>query len=183
MSESTPASTSQPTRRPGFGAGLVFWLLVLMALATFTPCVLLPEWRHYQALCLAEQMQQHRVDQLAKNLERDKRMLDAVRSDPAVIARVAQRDLRYQKIDETTVPISIAGNLGDTTNDPFVAKPVTLPAPLDRWSAKLPAFDYDAIFCDPKTSSLLMAMSVALLVVAVGMVTKRTGNQKSAAME
>ena len=53
--------------------GLVFWTLIFMGLSTFAPCVILPEWRDYQAARVAEQREQHRLDQLRRTVKRDRK--------------------------------------------------------------------------------------------------------------
>jgi cell division protein FtsB len=100
-----PTSNARPGRG---GATVVFWLLLAMGLATFAPCVLLPQWRQYQALSVAEQMAQHRLDVLRSRIDKEQRLLDALRSDPAVVARFAQRDLGYRRPYEQVVKVSAA---------------------------------------------------------------------------
>jgi hypothetical protein len=49
----------------------------------------------------------------------------------------------------------------------FVPQPVRPPAWVDRATAWLPDFNYDAVFCDPATRPIVMLMSVSAIVVAV----------------
>ena len=81
------------------GTRAVFWLLVLMGLATFTPCVLLPQWRQYETLCMAEQSAQHRLEVLQGRIETERRTLEALRSDPAVVARSGGESLATAELD------------------------------------------------------------------------------------
>lgn len=171
MTHDANERTAPPmTRAPG--ASFVFWLLVLMALAVFAPCVLLPEWRQYQAIRLAEQAQEHRVEALRRAVGHERRVLDAMTSDPGVIARLAQRELQFRRPDERFVPVSIGADSPNLDSGAFVPQPVELPDPLQRAAAALPKFDYDSLFCDPQTSKVLMTMSVALLGIAFGVVAR-----------
>ncbi len=158
---------------------MVFWLLVTMGVGTLAPCVILPEWRGYQALQVQEQVQRHRVESLQAELDRQHRLLDAMRSDPGAIARFAQRDLGYYRPDERIVSVSVPEGAHKTVTrptsfdpevtPPFVPKLVEPPPALARTLALLPRCDYDAIFCDEQTRPIVFAMSVALIGVALGL--------------
>ena len=54
-------------QRPKQSGAAVFWLLMLMGLATFAPCIILPQWRQYQALDMAAQIEQHHLDVLQRS--------------------------------------------------------------------------------------------------------------------
>lgn len=173
-----PARTKavQPARSDRAG-GIVFWVLLFLAMGTLAPSVIVPEWRHYRALRLAEQMEQHRLDQVQRAIERQRRQFDALRTDPAVMARLAQRELNYRRFNEVTVPVETSMTarempwLDAGRHEPFVPEPVTPPALIARSLAMLPDYDYEGLFCDPDARGPLMAMSVALLVfvfVALG---------------
>lgn len=166
MSNPVPAPSQTPVHKREFGNGLVFWILVLMAVGAFTPCVLLPEWRTYQALRTAEQAQQHRLDTLQSVVDRDRRLYEAMRSDPAVIARAAQRTLRFRRPGEVSVLLS-APVPGNPAEEQFVPDAVLAPPLLARGASYLPSYDYDAVFCDDRTRSIVMVMSVTLLIVAL----------------
>lgn len=147
-------------------------MLILMGLGTFAPCVLLPEWREYQALRLVEQAEQHRLDAMQRVVERERHLLEAMQRDPAAIARIAQRDLHFYRPGDTTiavdVPVMPAG-----VQAPFSAEPVNPPAALARAHAYLPSLNYDALFCDAGTRSILMVMSVALIATAIASFWRR----------
>jgi hypothetical protein len=151
----------------------MFWVMVLMAIVVFAPCVLLPEWRQYQALRLAEQAEEHRVEQARLALARERAALEAMRSDPGVIARVAQRDLQFRRVDEREIAVALPAVADAPAHEPFVPRAEQLPAPLARAARNLPAFDYDQLFCDPRTNRILMALSIGLIGVAFGFVGRR----------
>ena len=157
----------QTHRQPAeHGNGVVAWLLMLMALAAFAPCVLLPEWRAYQAVRVEEQAQQHRLDALKRVVDRERRLLEAMQSDPAVIARLAQRDLGFRYPGHRPVLVSVPASSGPT-EQPFVPEPVLPPPIVARVASYLPDYDYDAVFCDDRPRLVIMAMSVALIGVAL----------------
>jgi len=167
------ASNPSPVTRNQPPGGTVYWLLVLMGLATFAPCVLLPEWREYQAIRAVERVEQQRLDDMAGLVQREKNLLEGMQSDPAVIARVARRDLRFFRPGETTVSVDVPVLAATTQQGASVATD-ELPPSLRRAGAYLPNFNYDALFCDPKTRTMFMALSVGLIVTAIGLFWHRT---------
>ena len=163
---------------PSPGGRLVFWLLAFMGVGAFAPCVLLPEWRTYQALKVAEQAQQHRLEALQRVVDRENRLLEALRSDPAVINRFAQRDLSFRRPGERAVRVSLPAAdddsvsrlvAGDVGEESFIPEPVLPPRFVARALAHLPDYDYDRVFCDDETRPIIMGMSVALIGVAFGL--------------
>ena len=155
-----------PDPSPDCGSGLISWLLIFMALAALAPCVLLPELRSYQAMRMAEEAQQHRVDALQRTVDREQRLLEALRSDPAVIARAAQRELRFKRPGDRQVRVSVVPTV-KASSETLTPKPAPTPPPLPQTAAYLPSHTYDQIFCDDQARPVIMAMSVALMLVAI----------------
>ena len=176
------------------GATVVFWVLVLMGLSTFAPCVLVPQWRQYQALCLAEQTAEHRLDLLRSRVEKERRLLEALRSDPAVVARLAQRDLGFRRPYEQVIRVAVPANPAEPPTMPvsprcsatlggspgcsaascgWHARPVQPPPMIARALSYLPNYNYDRIFCEDDTRPILMGLSVALIVAAFGLFNRR----------
>lgn len=155
-----------PNPDPDRGSGLISWILIFMALSAFAPCVLLPELRSYQAMRMAEEAQQHRMDSLQRTVDREHRLLEALRSDPAVIARAAQRELRFKKPGDRQVRVSVTPT-GKASDEAITPKAVPAPRPLVRAAAYLPKYNYDRIFCDDRARLVIMAMSVALMLLAI----------------
>lgn len=148
-------------------------MLILMGLAAFTPCVVLPEWREYQALRLAEQAGRHRLAEMQLVVDREKNMLEALQSDPAVIARLAQRDLHFRRPGETSVRVAVPWTPA-APQEPFVAEPIQPPAALARARSYMPDFNYDALFCDNRTRPIIMALSVGLIITAIALFSGRS---------
>lgn len=182
--------SSRPTQdsaESGLGRCVVFWGLIALSLATFAPCILLPEWRNYQYVRTAEQAQFHRLNQLQNQIDQKRRMLRALRTDPAAIARLAQRDLSFHRFGEqvvrVAVPLSsngverfssdvfeplssdVTGPLASgVIGAPFVPTPVEPPAIVARALRFLPAFDYDSVFNDKRMRPMVLGLSIGLLV-------------------
>ncbi|MFQ5590968.1 MAG: septum formation initiator family protein [Phycisphaerae bacterium] len=151
---------------------LVFWLLALMGVSTFVPCVLLPQWRQYQALSVAEQTAQHRLDVLHGRIEQETRLLEALRSDPAVVARFARRDLGFHRANERVVRFS-APLVPAARADRFTPSPVAPPPVLARLASYLPDYNYDAVFCEDDTRPIIMALSLGLIAAAYVLLGRR----------
>ena len=153
------------------GGTVVFWLLLGLAVATLAPCIILPEWRHYQSLKLAEQVQEQRVAQLEELVEREQDRLEAMRTDPGTVARLARRELNYRYEGEQTVWLGsgadpIPMELASPPIGPIKLEPVRPPELVERALAPLPELDYDNVFCEPSTRPLVMTMSVGLALTA-----------------
>ncbi len=162
-------------------SSLVFWLLVVLGMAGFAPCILLPEWREYQALHLTEQFERHKLEQLQGELDREQRTLAALQSDPLAVERLARRSLQFHRPGETIVHVPLTSDSSAHVaavspleqrqsllpEEPFVPVPAAPPVWINRWTARLPVLDYDAVFCDELTRTTIMAMSLGLIALAV----------------
>ncbi len=144
-----------------------------MGLGTFAPCILLPEWRKYQTLESAARIEEHRTAVLQAELDDQRRLLTAICSDPAVVARLAQRELGYERPDVAAITVAapIAARGPEVPFVPPLAQP---PQALARLSNMLPGFDYDRIFCDGEVRPVVMAMSIGLIVLAMALFGPRS---------
>ncbi|MCP4590438.1 MAG: hypothetical protein GY842_06830 [bacterium] len=150
----------------------MFWVLVSMAMAVFSPCVLLPVWREYQALAYAEQIKQAELVAARSELAHQQRRLAALQNDPAAIARLARRELGYQVPNEITVPVSVPPEASaDAT--PIELIPAAPPAAVAWLTDRLPDTDYDRLFCTAPTRTLLMCLSGGLMIAALIMYAPR----------
>ena len=148
-------------------SGLMFWLLLALALAGFLPGVLLPSWRDYQAVALAAQREARPVAAQRESLQRARRAVEAIRTDPAVAARLAQRELAYVRLGETQVEVpgvEITAVL--VSYEPEPVMPVKPPPPVAGMLGRLPRADYDAVFCEKPARTILMALSGGVLLAA-----------------
>ncbi len=150
----------------------MFWGLLLLAAAGLAPSLLLPEWRQYEALKIAEQIEQAEITALETELARQKRLLDAVRLDPAVVYRLAERDLGIQTEPGSYVPVRPVVD-GSDAPPPFTPQPVEPPPWIASFTSHLPDLDYDAAFCEPRSRNAMIVMSTAVLCVAFSLYGRR----------
>ena len=157
------------------GGGPVPWLLMMMAVTVLAPCILLPEWRDYEALQLSRQAERHRLEAMQAVVEKERRTLEAIQTDPAVIARMAQRELGFQPSGSTPVPV-VADMPAVEVDESFTPEPIPPPAFLARLLSYLPDYDYDAVFCEPRSRLVLVVMCTALIGVALWLPGRRTAD-------
>jgi len=174
-SESTPQQSHAPAppegggsdaSEPG-GSGLMFWVLIGLAVAGFAPCVLLPVWRDYQAAALVVQREAAVVGQMQADVEKQRRAVGALRTDPAVAERLAQRELSYRRPGQRQVTVSgvPVSHVEPAALPP--PQPVPPPPTLAGLLARLPRADYDRIFCEPRTRLVVMLMCGGLAAAAL----------------
>lgn len=175
--------------------GLVYWALVLMGLAVFAPAVLLPEWRAYEDLLVREQMERERFELLKSTVDREQRVIDGLRNDPAVIARVAQRELGFRRTDDQLVAIQPNNSQSVTmltarqgvVIDPYTPHDVDedfpgaedeayrrehavvaeVPAIVAPIIRLLPPLPYDFLFCDGRTRLIMICLGMSAIGAAV----------------
>ena len=153
------------------GVGLVFWWLIVMAVAAFAPCMILPAWREYQEAELTERVRAARVAAATAEVDDLRRRLDAIHNDPAVVTRLARRELEFRKPGEVVVAVPVSGapapsppSTPRAETDPL--KGVEPPVPIARLLAYLPDFNYDVLFCRSPMRETILALSVGLFVAA-----------------
>lgn len=180
---------------PGFGGAIVYWLLVTMAVAAFVPCIILPEWRKLESVDASYKIEAERVRRFRQVIEDERRALEAIRTDPAVIARLARRDLGYRESGERFVSVAVNG--AQAANPPvfewlraspkrksdeprFAPEPLAPPRFAASLVSRLPQWDYDALFCNDQTRTIIMSLSIALIAMAYALFG-RASNHRSAA--
>jgi len=149
-------------------SSVMFWVLLLMASAVFAPCVLVPVWRDYQAIVLARRVEERAVAHMRSNVDRLEKHLDALRNDPAVIGRVARRDLAYTSNRETVVLVDAVSPHVDTVSARSVEtiQDVEPPPWMRRVLTWLPFADRADVFSDSATRATLMLLSGGLVMAA-----------------
>lgn len=170
------------------GAGLVFWLLIALAVATFAPCMILPAWREYQLAELTLRVRTQQVEAASAEVERLEHRLDAIHNDPAVVARLAQRELEYRQPGDhflavVATPESLApqsATLPETPRDWTVIEP---PLPVARVLHYLPDVNYDRLFCSSPFREIFLGLSVVLFVAAFAIFWPRVEHEESEAAQ
>ena len=167
QNEESTSSGSQaaPSTSAGGSNAPMFYLLLALAVIGFVPTVILPDWRAYQALHLAAQMEQQQTELQRTQAAERQRVLEAVRTDPAVGTRLAQQELAYrlpgyQHVVVPGVPVVLC----QPAVEPL--KPAQPPGPIAQLIAYLPDLPYDQIYCREPTRTVLMLLSGALVLVA-----------------
>ena len=168
------------------GAGLVFWLLIALSVVTFAPCMILPAWREYQLADLTLRVRSQQVEAAEAEVEHLQRRLDAIHNDPAVVARLARRELEYRQFGDrfVTVANTVADTVADTAALPTSAieawpgtqaglpgtpgglTVIEPPLPVARILSYLPDVNYDRLFCASPVRETLLGLSVVLFVAA-----------------
>lgn len=169
-------STDKAFQRQPRSGGFLYWSLTLMGMATFVPCIVLPEWRDYGAVYSLHEARAAELASFEHTVREEQRRLAALQADPAAIARLAQRELSLRRTGERSVVVrdpifeadfALAASL-DTpkthAETSYAGPPV--PAPLAAWLGALPALDFDALFCDDQTRRILMILSLGLILTA-----------------
>ena len=150
------------------GAGLVFWLLIALSVAGFAPCLILPAWRQFQQAALTEQIAAAEVEALHTEVERQRRLIDAIHNDPVVVSRLARRELGYRRPGEVIIPVSVDSE--PLTDDAVAALShlalVDPPVPVKRLLAYAPNWNYDALFCESPSRETILGLSIALFIAA-----------------
>jgi hypothetical protein len=162
---STPLTPTDPLN------GAVYWLLVTMGVGGLALCVLLPESRELQRLAAAEQAHVRSLNAIRQNLEREERLLEALQGDPAVLARLARRELNYRSPYDRFVTLAAeeSAPLVVPEDEPGVSSPQTA----DPLRAYLPDYDYDGMLHHAETRNAIAFLSIALLATSAGLFWRR----------
>jgi len=160
------AVSESPATAPFRADGLMFWLLAAMGFCILAPCVLVPEWKSYEKARHTEEFQRFQSEQLQEQIKLESQRLEAIRSDPSVVARLAQRDLGLYKRGERAILVSAAPTAPPPPDPVFLPKPVPPPAFVQKVITALPTYDYGALFLHERTRLTLTTMSTALIALA-----------------
>lgn len=143
----------------------MFWSLVLLASAGFTPCILVPVWEDYRAIKLAESYEEVALARMEQHVERQKKHIVALRTDPAVNVRLAKRELNYQQPLETT--IKLEGIVAPNPESPAPRlRPIEPPASLQRIFGVIVKILPDRLFLDPLARTTIMILCGATMLAA-----------------
>ena len=86
-----------PTPREPLAHAVMFWLLAGAGVAAAVPCFVVPPIDAYRGLLDLEARERAVVDRLEERIERQAELQNALRCDPMVNFRLAQRELRYRQ--------------------------------------------------------------------------------------
>ena len=152
---------------------IMFWLLTSMALAVFTPCVLVPIWARTQAIRAYEDSLTVVVDDLERTIERNDKRIQALLGDPLVNERIVRRELNYQPEGESIIRwapealASVPSRLPDQpAEQPTPASPAAAASRLGSLQRWLPNWPWSRLFAESPSRPLLLLMAGGLLATA-----------------
>ncbi len=154
------AGTHQPLSHT-----VMFWLLSGMALAVAVPCLLVPPMDDLRELRKIETQAQQRVDDLKDQLTRQKDYNEALRRDPLLNARLAQRELGYRSPGALWyVHSSAAGSSQSAVaSHPVASSGTSLPV----WMDRIYPHQWAALYQDSRNRSLILLMSFTVVVCSL----------------
>ena len=172
MSKAAGTQFHSATNRRDLSGTLVAWALLATGVATFAVCVLFPAWQSLEALKVAEQIENSRLDALEARIEEDRRLLFALRTDPVVIARLARRDLNLNISGDQWVPVDVPRESGPSKRyfapPPDLASIAAEQTPPTESEAKLAS-----VLSSDRNRLTLLAMSVTLIGVGLWLPGRR----------
>ena len=143
---------------------LMFWLLAGMGVAAAAPCFLVPPIDSYRQLRELEHRQLARIKHFEELLAHQAELLEALRSDPQVIMRLAQRELNYRQ------PGKIA--FISYTPEPSQAAPLEqapalgIEQALPNWMTLAYPKYFAVVYQRDKPRKVVLAMSLGMILFA-----------------
>ncbi len=161
------APTARARPQP-MGEVLMFWVLLLMAGATFAACILVPIADQHERLLVQEEQMRAELARLDGELAQTQQAIEAIRSDPAVNEQLAKAVLNYRRPGERRVKvvpeISVAtrGSTGAALPKSGAAGALWWRAALD-W---LPQLAWKRVFAERNTRAVLLLLSAGTVAAA-----------------
>jgi hypothetical protein len=158
---------------------IMFYVLSLVAMIIFAPCVLVPIWRDVQKLGEDERTMAALVAQLNQQIQRNNERIEALQADPQVINRVARRELNRQPADEQHIRWSQAEmaavrlNLPTELCDSPPPPPLAMPVWVVQMSSWLPAWANSDLFAKSPNREMMLVMAGSLLLTAFVLYTPK----------
>jgi hypothetical protein len=173
-------SPGPKTVTPAFQHTVMFWVLASVAGVLFVPCALLPVYAEYATWREHRARLQARVEALQARSRRNETIIDALRTDPAVNARLLARDLGYVSPGQEVVTVlpppraewqgrlqAVLSEDPSRKSDPERQPAAALQSWEENIEQRLPPGDLMAVFIDPSSRRVLLIMSGVLLAVAL----------------
>jgi hypothetical protein len=152
---------------------IMFWVLTVLALAVFAPCVLAPIYAETEQILETERGLERFVADKTAEMKRNDERIKAIKGDPQVNQRIIRRELNYRFEGEQLIQWSSAElasmplDLSTLENAPEPLPPVN---PYPTWVLKvgewLPAWPWRKLFVDSPNRELLVIMAAGLLATA-----------------
>ena len=156
--------------------GLMFWVLATMGVAAAVPCILGPPIEAYRGLLAIEQHEESVMRRMEERITRQVSLKEALRTDPQVNVRLAQRQLAYRPLGR----LAYLGNSGLDYPTPVVAGVTRAdPVELPRWMACFVPRSLASIYTGERTRQVVLVMSLSLIVFALVTYAPRTRAERS----
>lgn len=152
---------------------IMFWVLTVLAMAVFAPCVLAPIYAETEQIMETERKLEQLVSDLKEQANRNEERIKAIQGDPQVNQRIIRRELNYRFEGEQIIQWSAAELAGTRLDLSMLENPQEpLPPinPYPAWVLKLgkwlPAWPWRKLFVDSPNRELLAIMAAGLLATA-----------------
>ena len=152
------------TLREPLAHRLMFWVLATMGVAAGAPCILGPPIETYRALLAIEQHEESVTRRMEERITRQVSLKEALRTDPQVNFRLAQRQLAYRPLGR----LAYLDGSGLAHAAPVVAGVTRAdPVKLPRWMACFVPRSLASIYTGERTRQVVLVMSLSLIVFAL----------------
>jgi hypothetical protein len=152
---------------------IMFWVLACMALAVFTPAVLLPVWVENEEIRAQKEDLAASVSDLESRVENNQACIEALLADPAVNERIIRRELNYRPENEKVVqwsPEAVGPVRIETCGKDVCSREPVQSDPQPVWVATirpwLPDWPWRALFVKSPNREVLLILAGAALVAA-----------------
>lgn len=154
---------SRSTSPEPLAHALMFWLLASMCIAAAAPCFLVPPIDTYRQLRELEHRQLARIKHFEELLAHQTELLEALRSDPQVNIRLAQRELNYRQPGEIVfvshVPVP-------SHADSIEQVPALGTEALPNWMTLAYPSHFAVVYQRDKPRKAVLAMSLGMILFA-----------------
>ena len=142
----------------------MFWLLAGAGVVAAAPCFVVPPIDAYRGLLDLEARERAVVDRLEERIERQAELQNALRCDPMVNFRLAQRELRYRQPGRVAYLPNLTGAQIGYSRVPQRAEPG---GHLPEWMNRLYPRRWSAVYQHSNARRSILLMSFAMIVFAL----------------
>jgi hypothetical protein len=152
---------------------IMFWVLTVVAMIVFAPCVLMPIWAETEQIIQGQRKMEQLVTDLKAQADHNDTRIRALLADPKVNERIVRRELNYRPEGEQVIQwtaaelAAIRSSLPDSTPTAGESAPIN---PYPAWATVLikwlPAWPWRKMFVETPNRYLLLSMSAGLLATA-----------------
>ncbi len=152
---------------------IMFWVLTVLAMIVFAPCVLAPIYAETEQIMETERQLERWVTDKTAEVKRNEERISAVKADPQVNERIIRRELNYRFEGEQLIQwtaAELAGMRVDLSLLENPQEPLPPVNPYPAWVLRLgewlPAWPWRKLFVESPNRELLVIMAAGLLAAA-----------------